>query len=359
MKTTVLRILLLLALFSGFLTAFAGQSYAGTRTIDERLREIYPGEWEILDTEKSHNETYDFYQRDTVYKAPGFIIYMWSRSYSQKDDETDFDHYVMGYASSSNFNYVHDIADGIAPGMSSREVNRAFEKNAEWFNADGHSTSTLLDEVKSIPGEKKNTYFDVATMAGIVVSFKNGKAYFVEYFNDGDRDDPERNWGRVFINAIEEMKRHEWEKPFNEWVFKAKSGQMELISGGWFSVKDTRGQELPVAFCGTYYGAGPRDEAAFVTFADIPGNAAAPHISGDWLTLKNGASYPEYSVNISRKNNKETVSFRKSLGPDELWTIDCGRSNQPYREYRNGTVAVFRELTANGNIRFWLADIAP
>jgi hypothetical protein len=166
---------------------------------------------------------------------------------------------------------------------------------------------------------------------------------------------------RVFAGAIEEMKRHEWKKPFNEWVWRAKSGKMEIISGGGLSIKDTSDRELSGAYGAVYRSVEERDKAIFVMFADIPGGRSAPLIGGGWLSFESGASLPrpEYSVNISRKNNRETVSFRKSLGADEAWTIDCGRSNQPYREYRNGSVAVFREYTANGSLRFWLVDLGP
>jgi hypothetical protein len=183
----------------------------------------------------------------------------------------------------------------------------------------------------------------------------------VEYFNDGDRDDPPADWKNVFVNAIEDMKRYEWEKPFNEWVWKAKSGKMERISGGGLSIKDTNGRKLPGAFGAVYRGTGTQDEAASVIFADIPDVKQAPLIDGGWLVLKNSASmpHPEYSVSISRENSMETVSFRKSLGDDEVWTIDCGRLNQPYREYRKGSAAIFRESTANGSLRFWLVDIEP
>ncbi|MDR1915930.1 MAG: hypothetical protein LBQ58_05080 [Synergistaceae bacterium] len=370
-KSMALKIFSFLMIFSCCITMFAGKSTAGVKSIDELLKRYYEGEWEILKTEKSLNTVYKFYQRDTIYSAPDHILlYVWSTS--PKNDEDDFNPAVMGYAS-TNFERLPYIK-GLKPGMSVRNVDRVFEKYAanNWRRYD--YAASLLDDVKKIHWETKSFYI-AGGMISIVVSFKNGKAYFVEYFNDGDRDDYDKrildrggelnagvSWQDVFVKAIGDMKRYEWERPFNEWVWRAKSGGMERISGGELSIKDSNLRQLSGAFGAVYCGRDAQDNAsAFVMFINIPSGNNAPLISSGWLTFGSGevSSNPEYGVNISRRNNQETISFRKKFDTGEAWTIDCGRLNQPYREYREGTVAVYRENTANGGIRFWLVDIKP
>ncbi|MDR1020760.1 MAG: hypothetical protein LBL73_08380 [Synergistaceae bacterium] len=365
-KSAVLKILALFLILSRGFGAFAGHSAAFAMDVDvgKLLMKYY--EVEVMKTERSLNTDYGFYQKDAVYKSSEQIYYIWSTS--AKDDGEYSDSQVMGYASASVFTFFDDIADGLEPGMSVSEVKRAFAKNDGWFIAD--DAATLLDDVKPIPGETKIFYNDVAVMSSVAVSFKNGKMYFVEYFNDGDRSDgkevlesggkygAETTWEEAFTRAIADMKRYEWEKPFNEWVWKAKSGGMERIYGGGLTLMGAESGDLTGAY-GAAYRATDGQEAVFVMFADIPGVKALPVISGGWRTFGGApdAPYPEYAVNISRQNSRDAVSFKKSLASGEAWVIDCGRPVPHYREYRGGTAAVFHERTKNGTSRFWLVDI--
>ncbi|MDR1508136.1 MAG: hypothetical protein LBS53_00680 [Synergistaceae bacterium] len=367
-KSAVLKTLPLFLALTLALRALTGSpaAFAVDADIGKLLMKYYDDAWEVLKTEKSFNTGYGLYQKDEVYKSPARIYYIWS--VSQGNDEEYFNSQVMGYASASNFAFLNDIAGGLAPGMPVSAVKQSFAKNDGWFIAE--DASTLLDNVKPIPGETKIFYNDVAVMSSIAVSFKNGKACFVEYFSDGDRSEgkevlesggkygAETTCEDAFVRAIEDMKRYEWQRPFNEWVWKAKSGGMDIISGGGLSMKGAGSGDLPGAY-GAVYRASDEQGAVSVMFADIPGGKALPAISGGWRAFggASGPSYPEYAINISRKNGRETVSFRKSLGSGEAWAIDCGRPVPHYREYRGGAVAVFNERAQNGGSRLWLVDM--
>jgi hypothetical protein len=334
------------------------------------LKKYYDVVWKVSETEKWRDTGNGFYQKYAVYKSPAYIYYIWSASREESEDY--FDSQVVGYASASAPVFLNDIADELEPGISVSAVKEAFLKNDRWSAAktskNVQNASTPLAGVKPVPGETKIFYNDTAAGSSVAVSFKNSKAYFWEYFNNGGYKsvggitwDSGGNGGRetdlreAFVMAIGEMKLYEWQKPFNEWVWKAKSGGMESISRVELSLAGAKSGDLPGATCAVYRGNGKR-ETVFVIYVEIPDDNDKPIIGG-WRNLGkvSGASYPEYSVNISGRKGRETVSFRKN----EAWVINCGRLSPYYREYRDGTAAVFNERTKNGSRRFWIVDIKP
>jgi hypothetical protein len=106
----------------------AEKSHADTWSVDDYLSQYYDGEWEMVTTEKSHNTVYNFYQRDTVYKSPGQVVYIWSfsRDYAPDDDEDNFVHLKMGHATTDFTDFVKGLAQEFGKyGIPISKTNKA------------------------------------------------------------------------------------------------------------------------------------------------------------------------------------------------------------------------------------------